>query len=78
MREVYSKCVDSKELQEKSEEGFLFLTDRSADVPHALSLYFDFFITTFTFMKNTSHQSFTIRDSFPTDLKFGEHRSQST
>ena len=29
LREVYEKCEDSKELQEKSEEGFLFLTDRS-------------------------------------------------
>ena len=29
LREVYEKCEDSKELQDKSEEGFLFLTDRS-------------------------------------------------
>ena len=29
LREVYGKCEDNKELQEKSEEGFLFLTDRS-------------------------------------------------
>ena len=29
LREVYEKCEDNKELQEKSEEGFLFLTDRS-------------------------------------------------
>ena len=26
---MYEKCEDNKELQEKSEEGFLFLTDRS-------------------------------------------------
>ena len=28
LRAVYKKCEDNKELQEKSEEGFLYLTDR--------------------------------------------------
>ena len=83
LREVFSKCVDSKELQEKSEEGFLFLTDRSTGLQLSLSLYFDFFIaiiviTTFTFTNGSWHRSFIKRDSLPTDLKCGEHRSQCT